>query len=472
MLFNSLTFCIFLPLIFIIYWFALGKRLKAQNVLLLVGSYIFYGWWDVRFLSLIFVSSAADFIIGQKIFSAAVPNKKRWLWLSIAINLGLLGFFKYFNFFIDSFIAAFTQLGIPISMHSLHIILPVGISFYTFQTMSYSLDIYRDKLKPTKDPIAFFAFVSFFPQLVAGPIERARDLLPQFEKPRHFKYAAATDGLRQMLWGFFKKILIADNCAPVVNAIFTNFETLPAGSLLLGLILFSVQIYCDFSGYSDIAIGTARLFGIQLNQNFAFPYFSRDMGEFWRRWHISLSTWFRDYVFIPLGGSRAGRLKLIRNIFVVYLISGLWHGASWTFVAWGAFHAILFLPLILAKRNRDHTGPIEVKSIGDIFRMLSTFMLFTISWPLFCLTSIGEAFSYYAAMLDTSIFTFAKHALFPLFIWIFILFTFEWFRKNDSHGLAIEHWKKPIRWVTYFTIAALIFFFGNFTEIAFIYFAF
>jgi D-alanyl-lipoteichoic acid acyltransferase DltB (MBOAT superfamily) len=307
MLFNSLDFAIFLPVVFLLYWFVFQKKIKAQNALVALASYVFYGWWDWRFLSLIIFSSVIDYFIGLQLENIKKDRyRSLLLWTSIFVNLGLLGFFKYFNFFIDNFLDAFSFFGYQIPNTSLNIILPVGISFYTFQTLSYTIDVYRKQLKPTKDFVAFTAFVSFFPQLVAGPIERASNLLPQFYKKRKFDYSIAVDGMRQILWGLFKKIVIADNCAKYANEIFNNSGNYSGTTLLLGALFFTFQIYGDFSGYSDIAIGTSRLFGFKLMKNFAFPYFSRDIAEFWRRWHISLSSWFRDYLYIPLGGSRGG----------------------------------------------------------------------------------------------------------------------------------------------------------------------
>jgi alginate O-acetyltransferase complex protein AlgI len=314
--------------VFLLYWFVFQRNLRVQNLLLLISSYVFYGWWDYRFLSLIFLSTVVDYFVGLKIHdSKAKKTKKSYLWISILFNLGLLGFFKYFNFFIDSWIDLLGAFGYEQgSTWTLNVILPVGISFYTFQTMSYCLDIYHGKLKPTKDFISFASFVSFFPQLVAGPIERASNLLPQILTNRIFKYEQGVQGLRLILYGMFKKVVIADSLAPHVDTIFKNYATLNGGVLLLGLIYFSFQIYCDFSGYSDIAIGTSKLFGFELMSNFKFPYFSRDIGEFWRRWHISLSTWFRDYLYIPLGGSKGGKWISIRNIFIIFIVSGFWHG--------------------------------------------------------------------------------------------------------------------------------------------------
>ncbi|MCK5760566.1 MAG: MBOAT family protein, partial [Candidatus Delongbacteria bacterium] len=385
MLFNSIEFAIFLPIVFILYWFVFKKNLKAQNFFILTASYIFYGWWDWRFLSLIFFSSIVDYIVGIKLGKTEKPGLRKILLLtSISVNLGFLGFFKYFNFFSESFADAFTLFGTSIEPSRLNIILPVGISFYTFQTLSYSIDVYRKKLEPTNDIVAFFAFVSFFPQLVAGPIERATHLLPQFYKKRKFDYFRAVDGSRQILWGLFKKIVVADNCAVYANDIFKNYEQYSGGTLLLGGVFFAFQIYGDFSGYSDIAIGTGRLFGFSLMRNFAFPYFSRDIAEFWRRWHISLSTWFRDYVYIPLGGSKGSSLLKVRNIFIIFLVSGFWHGANWTFLAWGFLNALYFIPLMLLNKNRINTdnaaqGKI-FPSIKETFQILVTFLLTSFAW--------------------------------------------------------------------------------------------
>ena len=355
MLFNSLDFAVFLPIFFILYWYVTNKNLQLQNFLIVIASYIFYGWWDWRFLFLIFFSSITDYIIGKAL---QVTEKEKYrkflLWFSIVTNVGFLGFFKYYNFFLDSFVSAFSFFGKSISVNSLDIILPVGISFYTFQTLSYTIDVYKRKLEPAKDIISFLAFVSFFPQLVAGPIERATNLLPQFYKKRVFEYDKAVDGMRQMLWGLFKKVVIADNCAEYANIIFNNYTDFSGSTLVLGAIFFTFQIYCDFSGYSDMAIGMSRLFGFNLMKNFAFPYFSRDIAEFWRKWHISLTTWFRDYLYIPLGGSKGSISKVIRNTFIIFLVSGFWHGANWTFIIWGLLNALYFLPFLLTKRNRKN----------------------------------------------------------------------------------------------------------------------
>ncbi|MBU1908629.1 MAG: MBOAT family protein, partial [Verrucomicrobia bacterium] len=347
MLFNSIDFAVFLPLVFLLYWFVFQRNLRLQNLFLVVVSYVFYGWWDWRFLFLIAFSTLVDYVVGRGLAGEERVGRRRLLvGISLAANLGLLGFFKYYNFFLDNFVAAFTFFGHPLQARSLNIILPVGISFYTFQTLSYTLDVYARRMKANRDPVAFWAYVSFFPQLVAGPIERATRLLPQFLVPRRFNESAAVDGLRQILWGFFKKLVIADTCAVHVNRIFQDCGAYSGSTLFLGVFLFAFQIYSDFSGYSDIAIGTARLFGFDLMRNFAFPYFSRDHAEFWRRWHISLSTWFRDYLYVPLGGSRGSLAQRVRNTFIIFLVSGFWHGANWTFLVWGALNALYFLPLM------------------------------------------------------------------------------------------------------------------------------
>lgn len=406
MLFNSAVFLVFFPIVFILYWLLNNKKLVYQNVLLLLASYLFYGWWDYRFLGLIILSTFVDYAVGLKIAeSDNKTKKKQWLWVSMVFNLGLLGFFKYYNFFVDSWVDAFSTIGYELDPWTVQIILPVGISFYTFQTMSYSLDIYRKQLEPTKDFIGFAAFVTFFPQLVAGPIERASNLLPQILKKRSFQYSDMTKGLKLVLWGMFKKVAIADQLAPIVNEIFDNYSTYSTGVLLLGAIYFAFQIYCDFSGYSDIAIGLGRMFGIHLMTNFHFPYFSRSIAEFWRRWHISLSTWFRDYLYIPLGGSKVGRLLGVRNVFIIFLVSGFWHGANWTFVAWGGIHALLFVPSFILGSNRKgfnqwNISNINLSIVTDLFRVLGVFLLVTLAWVFFRANNIEHAVNYLLASWD------------------------------------------------------------------------
>ena len=448
MLFNSLDFAIFLPIVFILYWFVAQKHLKLQNALIVVASYVFYGWWDWRFLSLILFSTLVDYSIGKKLRTENQQSKRKiLLWTSIIVNLGFLGFFKYYNFFLDNFVDAFSLFGMQINANSLNIILPVGISFYTFQTLSYTIDVYKRKLEPTKDFMAFSAFVCFFPQLVAGPIERATNLLPQFYKKRTFEYHKAVDGMRQILWGLFKKVVIADNCAEFANQIFNNSADMNGSTLVLGAIFFTFQIYGDFSGYSDIAIGTSRLFGFDLKQNFATPYFSRDIGEFWRRWHISLSTWFRDYLYIPLGGSRGGTWMKVRNTFAIFLVSGFWHGANWTFIIWGALNAIYFLPLLLTNSNRKNLGVVAegkiVPSLRELFSMLTTFTLTVFAWIFFRAENISHAFSYICGIFSNSIFETPKfygrfNAVMTLCL-IIIFLIIEWLGRKDQ--FAIEHLK-------------------------------
>ena len=400
MLFNSIEFLLFLPTVFFLYWFVFKNQLRAQNVLLLVASYIFYGWWDWRFLSLIIASTFLDYFIAIQLGKTDVSKKRKFLLgISLAGNLGMLGFFKYYNFFVSSWIEAWSSVGITMEASTLNIILPVGISFYTFQTLSYTIDVYRKEMQPTKSFIDFAAFVTFFPQLVAGPIERASHLLPQFYKNRTFDYQNAVDGVKLIIWGMFKKVVVADNCAFFVNKIFENPEAYSSGELFVGMVFFAFQIYGDFSGYSDMAIGISKLFGFDLMVNFKFPYFSRDIAEFWRRWHISLSTWFRDYIYIPLGGSKGTQWFQIRNVMIIFLVSGFWHGANWTYVVWGLFHALMFLPLLLFNVNRSH---LITKSYGwlDFAKIGVTFLVVCIGWVFFRADSITDAFQYLAHLFE------------------------------------------------------------------------
>lgn len=480
MLFNSIDFAIFLPVVFVLYWFVLHKNLRLQNFLVLVASYVFYGWWDWRFLSLIVFSTIVDYLIGLALNKTEDNIKRKsLLWISILVNLGFLGFFKYYNFFLDNFIAAFSLFGTEITANSLNIILPVGISFYTFQTLSYTIDVYRRKLEPTGDFIAFGAFVGFFPQLVAGPIERASNLLPQFYKKRNFDYAQAKDGLRQILWGLFKKMVIADNCAHYANMYFNNTEEYSGLALINGAILFAFQIYADFSGYSDIAIGTSRLFGFNLMRNFAFPYFSRDIAEFWRRWHISLSTWFRDYLYIPLGGSRGGTWMKIRNTFVIFIVSGFWHGANWTFIFWGALNAIYFLPLLLSKRNRNYMDMVAngklVPNLKEAVNIIFTFGLTLFAWIFFRAESINHAFAYIGGVFNGKFFNpdqIPNLSIVVMVLVIFFLFI-EWVGRTGEYAIQnmLTSKKRFIRWSFYYFIIILIFVFAG-KEQDFIYFQF
>jgi len=351
MLFNSFEYLIFLPLVYILYWLVGAKKLKLQNFLILVSSYVFYGWWDWRFLILIILSSAIDFFVALRIDAITKPRfKKAWLYVSIISNLGILCFFKYYNFFIDSWVELFAGMGYKMTPWTVNLVLPIGISFYTFQTMAYTVDVYRGKVAPCRDWVSFAAFVCFFPQLVAGPIERASDLLPQITQKRKFNYVQIVEGLRLILWGLFKKIVIADSLAPIVEEIFFYWRSQTGTTILMGGLFFSFQMYADFSGYSDIAIGSAKLLGIELKTNFRFPMLSRTMIEYWQRWHITLSTWFKDYVYIPMGGSRTNIFRASFNVFFIFFLSGLWHGANWPFVVWGVFHVLFYLPEFIYRK--------------------------------------------------------------------------------------------------------------------------
>ncbi len=456
MLFNSFGFLVFLPVVFLAYWYLFNRDIRLRNLFLLAASYAFYGWWDWRFLGLIIVSSATDFLIGLKLDTAMGAGKrKRWLALSIALNLGLLGCFKYFNFFLDGFSDLLSSLGMHADVPTLQIMLPVGISFYTFQTLSYSIDIYREQVKPTRDPVAFFAFVAFFPQLVAGPIERARSLLPQFQVLHRFDPVAAKDGLRQMLWGFFKKLVIADNCAPLVDAIFeSDPATTPGITLFFGAFFFAFQIYGDFSGYSDIAIGTARLFGIRLSQNFAYPYFARNVSEFWRRWHISLSTWFRDYVYLPLGGWR-GKAGRARNILVTFAVSGLWHGANWTFINWGMVHGLYHLPKVYSDASVKKTKP----TLRDLPSMSVTFLLITLAWVLFRASSLTEAMDHLTHIASNFLLhpgSLLLHIMRPEMMLIVAMLLVEWRSRTDPHGLSRMPMSLGLRWGIYLLVTLTI----------------
>ncbi|WP_405369556.1 MBOAT family O-acyltransferase [Nonlabens sp. Asnod2-A12] len=477
MFFNSIEFLIFLPLCFILYWFVVNRNLKLQNAFILVASYFFYGWWDYRFLGLIAFSTVIDYSLGIAISKSQVKSRRKLLlFISLAINLGLLGFFKYFNFFVDSWIEAFNSLGYEMHASTLNIILPVGISFYTFQTLSYTIDVYREKLEPSKNLINFAAYVAFFPQLVAGPIERATNLLPQFSKKRVFNEEQAISGVNLILWGLFQKVVIADSCAPYVNSIFNNYESMNSLSLILGAVYFAFQIYCDFAGYSNIAIGTARLLGFDLMRNFNYPYFSRDMAEFWRRWHISLSTWFRDYLYIPLGGSRGSKWMQLRNVFIIFLVSGLWHGANWTFVFWGFLHALFFVPILLLNRNRNNLDQVAkgklLPSFKEMGQMLFTFLLACITWVFFRAPNIAAAFDYLKNVFTEASFkieylNIERYNIEMLLI-LFIFVMYEWFHREEEHPFTGK-WK----WIKIASVILMLLTLGVYSNHQdFIYFQF
>ncbi|TWV99269.1 MBOAT family O-acyltransferase [Chitinophaga pinensis] len=455
MLFNSFGFALFLPIVFMLYWFIANRHFRIQNIVLLLASYLFYGLWDYRFLFLLTFSILLDYYTGIRIHEAATPAKKKtWLFISISINLGFLFFFKYYNFFAESFAELLTSAGFHPDIWTLKIILPVGISFYTFHGLSYVIDIYKDRTTPTKNFVDYALFVSFFPLLVAGPIERATHLLPQVQAPREFELNKAVDGLRQILWGLFKKIVLADGCAKFANLIFASSDTVNGSTLVIGAVLFAFQIYGDFSGYSDIALGTARLFGFELLKNFSYPYFSRDIAEFWRRWHISLSSWFKDYVYIPLGGSRKGRNRAIINTFIIFLLSGFWHGANWTFIVWGGLNAIYFLPLLLSNRNRSNMEIVAegrmLPTFRELFAMIFTFAQVVFAWIFFRADNLSHAFRYISRMCTT---LFHKPDIFPVttFAIIAIFLVIEWLGRESPYAIAKIGIRipTPARWSFY-----------------------
>ena len=483
MLFNSIDFAIFLPIVFSVYWLIGSKNIKTQNLFIVLASYFFYAWWDTRFLALIILSSFVDFCVGLGLYNSNLPKrgKTRLLFVSLFFNIGVLAFFKYYNFFLDNFVSAFSLFGKDIDYNTIRIILPVGISFYTFQTLSYSIDVYREKIQPNKNLVAFLAFVSFFPQLVAGPIERAKNLLPQFRRHRTFTYKKGIDGFKQIIWGGFKKMVIADNCAIYVDLMFSSPADYSGSTLVLGAIFFSFQIYADFSGYSDIAIGTAKLFGFQLRQNFAYPYFSRDVSEFWRRWHISLSSWFKDYVYIPLGGSKVKQTLKIRNILIVFIISGFWHGASWNFIFWGLLNAMLIFPAVLRGTNRKHIKSIneskQFPTISEFLQIVKTFSLVTFTFIFFRTESLMGAFIYFKIMFSNTLFELPyflgmRQALILIILIGFLLFI-EWFGRDSEYAIKklFKKYHIIIQWVFYFLIVILILLYGA-NNSNFIYFQF
>jgi D-alanyl-lipoteichoic acid acyltransferase DltB (MBOAT superfamily) len=464
-LFNSQAFLFFLPAVFLVYWAMDRAPLRLQNLFLLSASYVFYGRWDWRFLGLLFATSLVDFLLGLALDRARSPRARRLLLgVSLFVNLGSLAFFKYFDFFVDSFAALLESSGLHPHLPALRVILPVGISFYTFQSLSYTIDVYRGRIRATRDPFAFLAFVSFFPQLVAGPIGRASEMLPQFLARRTFDPAQAADGLRQVLWGFVKKVVVADNLTSHVEAAFSGQAGLGAGALWTGAFFFAIQIYCDFSGYSDIAIGTARLFGIGLRRNFAYPYFSSGIADFWRRWHMSLSSWFRDYVFIPLGGSRVGPARHALNVMATFTLSGLWHGARWTFVAWGALHGLYYLGSM--RLSRAVRMP---KALG----IATTFFAVLLAWVFFRADSMTAATRYLAGMVGLHSGAAAASAVpIPLLLLCLALLGIEGVQSSKAHALDVSRWPAAARWSAYYALVLVIFLAGNLHHVPFIYFQF
>ena len=465
MSFISIAFLIFLPVVFSLYWM-LHRHHRLQNLCLLAASYVFYGWWDWRFLILIVITSLSSFLCGRWIGRCRQGGSRaRWLLTgNIVLNLGILAVFKYYDFFVQSFSHLMAQCGIALDVPTLGLILPVGISFYTFQSLSYTIDVYRRQMEPTNDVLAFFTFIAFFPQLVAGPIERATHLLPQMLAPRRFAYDGAVEGLRRILWGTFKKMVVADNCALAVNSIWADLPHASSMTLIVGMLLFTFQIYCDFSGYSDIAIGTARLFGIRLKENFRLPYLSRSMAEFWRRWHISLMTWFRDYLYIPLGGSRCGQFKLMRNTLVVFLLSGLWHGANWTFVLWGLYHGVLMVGERAICGKRRETGESTARW-SDLLKVLFVFILVAIGWVVFRAESISDAVAYLGQMFS-GIFSLNLGAVMygkKVLLWCLLLIVIEWIQRRQAHpldfrGVPLLSRYRALRWAVYYAVALMVIF--------------
>lgn len=477
MFFNSLQFAIFLPIVFIFYWFFANKSRKYQNFILILASYYFYSCWDWRFLFLLVFSTLLDYFSAIKIEgSQTKSSKKFWLWLCISINLGFLGVFKYYNFFAESFAELLNGFGFHTSPVLLNLILPVGISFYTFHGLSYIIDIYYGRIKSERNFVDYSLFVSYFPLLVAGPIERATHLLPQLKLKREFNFEKAKEGVYQIIWGLVKKVVIADSCAIYANEIFDNHNAMNSLSLILGAIYFAFQIYGDFSGYSDIALGTSKLFGIDLLKNFNYPYFSRDIAEFWRRWHISLSSWFRDYLYIPLGGSKGSKLFQVRNTFIIFLVSGFWHGANWTFIAWGLINAIYFLPLLLLNRNRKNVDDFSLgfnfSSVRILFNIVTTFCLSTLAWIFFRSKTIHEAIAYIQRMFSN--FNFKEEYLaierynHNLITLLLIFIVVEWFSRTKVEPISGKY-----SWLKMSLCLAAILALGVFSDYKeFIYFQF
>jgi alginate O-acetyltransferase complex protein AlgI len=397
MQFNSFAFAVFLPIVFLIYWFVFNKNVRSQNLFILLASYFFYGWWDWRFLGILMFTTIVDYFLAIRIHKAASEKTgKIWLGLSLFMNLGLLCFFKYWNFFVDSWITAWSSLGVHMNPLTVSVILPIGISFYTFQELSYTLDVYKKRMEPVLDLVGFAAFITFFPQLVAGPIERASTFIPQFLKSRQFSTTQAITGCRLILWGLLKKVVIADNLAVYVNNIYENYESLPGLVLLLGAVLFAFQIFADFSGYSDIALGTAKLFGFDLIKNFNNPFSSKSITEFWRRWHISLSSWFNDYLFTPLYTSLRNwdKAGLAASLFITFFLSGLWHGAGWTFIIYGSMHGLALVYEVLTKKQRKKASSKINQHLYNNLSMLLTFSFVVVSWIFFRSVSTQQAFGY------------------------------------------------------------------------------
>ncbi|WP_264525293.1 MBOAT family O-acyltransferase [Flavobacterium sp. N502536] len=477
MFFNSIAFAIFLPIVFFLYWFVFNKNKSTQNALLIVASCYFYSCWDWRFLFLLVFSTFLDYYTGIQIEKGkSEKSRKFWFWLSILVNLGFLGVFKYYNFFASSFAELLNSAGLKASPILLNVILPVGISFYTFHGLSYVIDIYYKRIKAEYNFVDYSLFVSYFPLLVAGPIERATHLLPQVKVKREFDFEKAKEGVYQIIWGLVKKVVIADTCATYANAIFDHYPIMNSFSLIMGAIYFAFQIYGDFSGYSDIALGVSKLFGLDLLRNFNYPYFSRDIAEFWRRWHISLSSWFRDYLYIPLGGSKGGLWMKVRNTFIIFVVSGFWHGANWTYIAWGFINAVYFLPLLLSDKNRNNMDSIVLKwnfdSAKVILSILYTFLLTCVAWVFFRSKTITDAVLYLKRIFTNRDFGFQylenDRYNYELLIFIVLFALVEWNNRNRVEPLS---GKRSLLRVSFAIFAILAFgVFSDYKE--FIYFQF
>lgn len=471
MSFNSLEYLIFLPIVFLLYWFVF-KQIKIQNLLIVFASYIFYGWWDWRFLILIAFTSLCSYLTGVQIGKQRDSGGGKFFTaLNIIINLLILGVFKYYNFFAESLQQLLSTLGVNADFVTLKIILPVGISFYTFQALSYTIDVYRGKIAATHDAVSFFAYICFFPQLVAGPIERATNLLPQIQNKRSFNYGQAVDGVQQIVWGLFKKMVVADNCAVFVNSIWSDYTNQNSWALISCAIFFSFQIYGDFSGYSDIAIGSAKLFGIRLMRNFKLPYFSLSIPDFWKRWHISLNTWFVDYLYIPLGGSRCSKAKWFRNTMIIFLVSGLWHGANWTFILWGIYHALLFLPFMLLSKTKIDSS-LETLTLKKLVGIILTFSLVVIGWVIFRAPSITEAYNFIMSIFSNGDIASNNISVFD-YRYIVILLVVEWFTRTHEQPLqVVKSIRFPIiRYSIYIIVVLFVLFFAAPSQ-GFIYFQF
>lgn len=479
MFFNSFDYLLFFPTVFLLYWFVFPRNLLLQNSFILLASYVFYGWWSWEFTGLLFLSTLIDFSFG---FLVASPDRKKaklFLILSIVNNLGLLALFKYYNFFAEQIQTGFAKIGWECHPILLNVALPIGISFYTFHGMSYVFDIYRGQQKPTKNFIDYAVFVSFFPLLVAGPIERANHLLPQVQKKRSFSDLQWIEGARLILWGLFKKVVIADSLAVIANQVFSDFGNQSSFMLIIGAIAFSFQIYGDFSGYSDIAIGSAKLLGFELLSNFKFPYFSRDLAEFWRRWHVSLSSWFRDYLYIPLGGSKNGKYRALRNTLIIFLVSGFWHGASWNFIIWGFIHACFFVPLLLLNRNRKFSSEIiafnkSLPSFLELTQVVTTFSIVTLAWIFFRQTDSQMAIDYVKRIAVNAVENPEQFKTWPKvdagIFWIVPFVLYDWINRRNEREVRFP---RPVvlRWMMYVLMIFFIFLFSN-RDVAFIYFQF